>query len=113
MQFHHVGGRRRGFWSRRSALAVLLMLGAAPRAEAGRPFTRAGQPRGTVVTPSARVVPAPGATLNSYGRLGTFYPTPYMMVRGNAPAGGGYSPLGEYGETTLSLYGPLSSLRFT
>jgi hypothetical protein len=35
------------------------------------------------------------------------------MVRGNAPAGGGYSPLGQFGETTLSLYGPLSSFRFT
>jgi len=52
-------------------------------------------------------------TINSAGRLGTFYPTPYLMVRGNAPAGGGYSPLGEYGNTTLSMYGPLSSFRMT
>ena len=43
--------------------------------------------------------------------LGTFSPTPYLMVRGNWPAGGGYSPLGAYGDNTLSVYGPLSALR--
>jgi hypothetical protein len=43
--------------------------------------------------------------------LGTFYPTPYMTVRGNSPAGGGYSPLGIYGDDNLSEYGPLSPLR--
>ena len=42
--------------------------------------------------------------------LGTFAPTPYLMVRGNWPAGGGYSPLDTYGDMTLPLYGPLSSL---
>jgi hypothetical protein len=47
-----------------------------------------------------------------YGdRLGTFYPTPAIIVQGNYPVGGGYSPLGIYGEQTMSLYGPLSSLR--
>ena len=45
--------------------------------------------------------------------LGTFAPTPYLMVRGNWPAGGGYSPLDTYGDMTLPLYGPLSSLRTT
>jgi hypothetical protein len=45
--------------------------------------------------------------------LGTFAPTPYVMVRGNWPAGGGYSPLNTYGDMTLPLYGPLSSLRAT
>ena len=43
--------------------------------------------------------------------LGTFYPTPYMMVRGNDPVGGGYSPLGIYGDQTMSIYGPFSPLR--
>lgn len=43
--------------------------------------------------------------------LGTFEPTPYLMVRGNWPTGGGYTPLETYGEQTLSLYGPLSPLR--
>jgi hypothetical protein len=45
--------------------------------------------------------------------LGTFEPTPYVMVRGNWPAGGGYSPLGVYGDQSMSLYGPLSPLRST
>lgn len=45
--------------------------------------------------------------------LGTFYPTPYLMVRGNWPLGGGYSPLGTYGDMTLTIYGPLSPLRAT
>ncbi len=45
--------------------------------------------------------------------LGSFYGTPYMTVRGNFPAGGGYSPLAQYGDSTLALYGPLSPLRAT
>jgi len=47
------------------------------------------------------------------GPLGTFEPTPYMMVRGNWPLGGGYSPLGIYGDQSMSVYGPLSPLRST
>jgi hypothetical protein len=43
--------------------------------------------------------------------LGTFYPTPYITVRGNAPVGGGYSPNETYGDSTLALYGPLSAFR--
>jgi hypothetical protein len=43
--------------------------------------------------------------------LGTFQPTPYVMVRGNDPLGGGYSPLGISGDQTMTLYGPLSLLR--
>jgi hypothetical protein len=63
---------------------------------------------------AARVVPDQGRfAVNNYGRLGSYYPTPYLMVRGNAPAGGGYSPLGTFGETTMSLYGPLSGFRMT
>jgi hypothetical protein len=45
--------------------------------------------------------------------LGTFNPTPIVTVRGNMPAGGGYSPLETYGDTTLSLYGPLSPFRLS
>ena len=52
-------------------------------------------------------MPAAAAT----STLGTFYPTPYITVRGNAPLGGGYSPLEIYGDQTLSLYGPLSPFR--
>jgi hypothetical protein len=36
-----------------------------------------------------------------------------ITVRGNDPLGGGYSPLGIFGDQTLSLYGPLSPLRAT
>jgi hypothetical protein len=43
--------------------------------------------------------------------LGTFYPTPYVIIRGNNPTGGGYAPLGIFGEQTLDVYGPLSVFR--
>jgi hypothetical protein len=43
--------------------------------------------------------------------LGTFEPTPYIMVGGAAPVSGGYSPLGTYGDTTLSINGPVSPFR--
>lgn len=61
------------------------------------------------------VVVSSGAALGqpSSPYAGTFFPTPYMTVRGNAPTGGGYSPLGIYGESTMALYGPLSPLRST
>jgi hypothetical protein len=36
-----------------------------------------------------------------------------MFVRGNGTAGGGYSPLGEFGDATMALYGPLSGLRYS
>ncbi|MDG3003960.1 hypothetical protein [Paludisphaera mucosa] len=43
--------------------------------------------------------------------LGTFEPTPYIMVGAAAPTSNGYSPLGTFGDTSLSLNGPVSSLR--
>jgi hypothetical protein len=65
---------------------------------------------------AARPAPAPGPVPTSYSpspypMLGTFYPSPWLMVRGNFPAGGGYSPLGQYGDVTMALYGPLSPFR--
>jgi hypothetical protein len=66
--------------------------------------------RGSTVVPTSRVYQAAPA---SPAPLGTFYETPHIMVRGNFPAGGGYSPLGEYGDATMVLHGPLSSLRMT
>jgi hypothetical protein len=81
----------------------------APRPSAVRVYVPSGG-GATVSVHAARV--APGA-VNNYGRLGSFYPTPYLMVRGNAPAGGGYSPLGTFGETSMTLYGPLSPYRMT
>ena len=44
--------------------------------------------------------------------LGTFQPTPYVMIGGNYPTGSvGYSPLEMYGDTALPLYGPMSAFR--
>lgn len=43
--------------------------------------------------------------------LGTFEPTPYIMVGGAAPIAGGYSPLGTFGDTSLSLNGPVAAMR--
>ena len=63
--------------------------------------------RRTVVVTPVQACPAPRPT----SKLGTFYPTPYISVRGNLPIGGGYSPLEIYGDQTLALYGPLSPLR--
>jgi hypothetical protein len=82
----------------------ILSAGVSPRAEAGGLLRK----RARVVVPTVQPVQAPPAAT-----LGTFYPTPYIMVRGNMPAGGGYSPLGQFGDTTMSLYGPMSSLRST
>jgi hypothetical protein len=62
----------------------------------------------------ARPVPTVRRIDPVYGdRLGTFYPTPAIVVQGNYPAGGGFSPMGMFGDQGLSLYGPLSSLRTT
>jgi hypothetical protein len=109
-----VGSGHRPGWARRlggfAVLTGVVSLGLLAPAHAGGPFDR----RGSLPVPTSGVVSAQGAvTVNSHGRLGTFYPTPYIMVRGNAPAGGGYSPLNQDGDTTLSLYGPLSSFRMT
>lgn len=65
---------------------------------------------------AAAAQPVPTAYRNDpvYGsHLGTFYPTPAVMIQGNYPVGGGYSPLGIYGEHAMSLYGPFSSFRVT
>lgn len=71
--------------------------------------------------PTSTAVPAPGPVAgytpivapSAPPTLGTFYPTPTMVVRGNYPTGGGYSPNSSYGDTSLDIYGPLSALRYT
>jgi hypothetical protein len=83
---------------------LLENLGSDGSARADHPPRRRAR---TAVAASARVCPAPNST------LGTFYPTPVIFVRGNAPLGGGYSPLEIFGDQTLALYGPLSALRTT
>jgi hypothetical protein len=64
--------------------------------------------RGFVVT-RARTAYSPGAA--QPGALGTFMPTPTVVIGGDYPVGGGYSPLGIYGDQTMSLYGPTSFFR--
>lgn len=77
-----------------------------PRAEGGGRWA----PRRAVAVPTvSEVTVRPRAT----GTLGTFASTPYIMVRGSGTTGGGFSPLGSYGDASMSLYGPLSSLRYT
>src|SRR3954470_1525388 len=85
-------------------LLVLLTVVSSVSVQAGAPFRR----RSRVLVPSVATVGQPSSPY-----AGTFFPTPYMTVRGNSPTGGGYSPLGLYGESTMALYGPLSSLRST
>ncbi|APW62840.1 hypothetical protein [Paludisphaera borealis] len=54
---------------------------------------------------------APGAVCAGPPTLGTFEPTPYIMVGGASPIGGGYSPLGIYGDGSMALSGPFSPMR--
>jgi len=54
-----------------------------------------------------------GAVCPSPPTLGTFEPTPYIMVGGLSPIGGGYSPLGIYGDGSMALNGPFSPMRST
>jgi hypothetical protein len=65
-----------------------------------------GRRRTVAPTVSTRPAASPPSPM-----LGSFYPNPYMIVRGNGTTGGGYTPGSGYGENTLALYGPLSPLR--
>lgn len=98
-------------------LAVLLLVGTTPVQAGGRLFRRArvahapaAVSQAPAYVPAARVVPYANANAPTT-MLGTFYPDNYMTVRGNFPAGGGYSPLGAMGDQNLVEYGPLSSMR--
>jgi hypothetical protein len=57
--------------------------------------------------------PPPRPACPSPPTLGTFEPTPYIMVGGLVPIGGGYSPLGIYGDGSMALHGPFSPMRST
>ncbi|MDB5352728.1 MAG: hypothetical protein JWN86_3975 [Planctomycetota bacterium] len=75
---------------------------------------QAGWPRARrtrVVTTSAPVAVPRATGLAASPMLGQFYPEPYLNIRGNFETGGGYSPLGTYGDSTAAMYGPLSSFR--
>jgi hypothetical protein len=94
---------------RRSWLSsLILVVVASPRSGAGGEPCCSGTGRALAV-PTARVVPPP----RPRGTLGTFYPTPYVFIRSNITASGGYTPLGMYGDQTTALYGPLSVMRST
>jgi hypothetical protein len=71
---------------------------------AGHRARRTARP--VVVTQTVR---APSANTT----LGIFRPTPYIMVRGDFPVGGGYSPSAISGDGSMALYGPFSPLRAT
>lgn len=81
------------------------MLIPVPDLQAQHPIERS---RGRLVVTQAHRAYDPAA---SPAPLGTFEPTPYIMVRGSWPAGGGYSPLGVYGDQAMSIYGPFSPMR--
>jgi hypothetical protein len=96
------GSSRRFFLKFRNLLAFMVLpVGVAVAQD------RFESPRVQGVVPAARAVCVSPVT----SPLGTFQPTPYIMVRGNWPAGGGYSPLETYGDQSMVLYGPLSALR--
>jgi hypothetical protein len=90
------------------AVVVLLTAGALNASAGDRHARRARR--------AAVVPPVPTARVRDpvYGsRLGTFVPTPAIVVQGNYPTGGGYAPLGIIGDQSMSLYGPWSALRAT
>src|SRR5829696_5690420 len=93
-------------WKFGLALLGLVAWGST-RAEAGGLFRR----RERAAVPTVRMVPTAAAPTAAPfpTTLGTFYPTPYMTVRGNFPTGGGYSPNDQFGDTSMDIYGPLSS----
>ena len=87
---------------------LALLAAISPGAEAGERARL--YRRGPVPTVQVRPLPTTARVVEP---LGTFTRTPYMFVRGNGTSGGGYSPLGEFGDSSMSMYGPLSSLRMT
>ncbi len=106
--------RKFGGVARIGVVSVLVFqtVGALAPARAGHRARRGSR----VVVTRARPISAPLPRPAAYppGTLGTIYPTPYLTIGGDYPAGNaGYSPLGMYGNQTLALYGPLSSLRST
>ena len=74
--------------------------------------SEAGGFRRRVTTPIPTAVITRGDDTET-GMLGSFYPNPTIMVGGASPTGGGYSPLGQYGTSTLATYGPIAATRST
>jgi hypothetical protein len=88
-------------------VVLIVTAGAAVSLAGERHFRRARRPVVVQPVPTARRIDP------VYGdRLGTFFPEPAVVIQGNYPIGGGYSPLGTFG-TSMSLIGPMSSFRTT
>jgi hypothetical protein len=99
--------------TRKKSLAALVLaasacLACALPSQAGGPFRR----RARAVVPTASVEDPANANAPS-PMLGTFYPTPYVIIGGASPTASGYSPLGQYGVTAMAMYGPMSIYRST
>jgi hypothetical protein len=97
-------------WGTLGVLAVLLALSANP-ASAGGWFKRRAATR---VVAGAELAPTSYNPANANApspMLGTFYPTPYIVVSATGPTGSGYAPLGQYGLNNLQTYGPTSAFR--
>ncbi len=97
------GSSRRFLLDCRNLLALMVLpVGVAAAQD------RFESPRVPGVVPAARPVCVSPVS----AQLGTFQPTPYIMVLGNGPAGGGYSSLDYYGgDQSMAIYGPLSAFR--
>jgi hypothetical protein len=102
---------RRGCYPSKIGIALLALAAwGGSQAEAGGWLFKK-RSRTVVPTPTATVRPLPPPNA---APLGTFYPTPYMTVRGNFPTGGGYSPGDtQGGDQSMDIYGPLSAFRAT
>jgi hypothetical protein len=98
--------RRLGALNLACSVVFCQALGATGFLQAQVPGPRVARP---LIVRNGRLCAVPSRT----DTLGTFQPTPVLTVRGNFPIGGGYSPLGIFGDQTLSIYGPLSPLRAT
>jgi hypothetical protein len=85
-------------------LALVSVLYGSFATEAGDWFGRRRPAPVTYYRRTSAISPAP---------LGTFAPTPMVMVRSDSPTGSGFSPLGQSGDATMAIYGPLSPFRAT
>ncbi len=97
------GSSRRFFLNCRSLLAFMVLpVGVAAAQD------RLQSPRLQGLVPA----PRPVCVNLVSAELGTFQPTPSVVVPGVGPSGGGYSSLDYYGAgQSLQIYGPLSAFR--
>lgn len=102
--FSHLKADARRWTAGLFALTMISMI--PPSSQAGGPYRFRGRR-------VAETQFAPRTVIQGSETLGTFEPTPYVYVRGDWTVGGGYSPLGTYGDTTMSMYGSTSAFRTT